>query len=138
MNLQASFKSGCTNVGIYTAIAYGQQTKRIMVHKCTPVDPVSASDRLRLNVVQHATELHEPHLIPFLESFDVSPGHLMLAADGARWHKGPGNTKLCKDSGYSLLPWPPNSPDLNPIENLWAIVKCRIRSEERRVGKECA
>ena len=44
-------------------------------------------------------------------------------ADGASWHKGPENTKLRKDSGYSLLPWPPNSPDLNSIENLWATVK---------------
>ena len=126
-NLQASFKSGRTNVGIYAAIAYGRRTKLIMVRKRTPAERVSASDRLGLNAVQYATELHETHLIPFLESFDVSPDHLMLAADGARWHKGPENTKLREDSGYSLLPWPPNSPDLNPIKNLWAIVKCRLR-----------
>ena len=57
-NLKASFKSGRTNVGICAAIAYGRQTKLIKVHKCTPAEHVSATDRLGLNAAQYATELH--------------------------------------------------------------------------------
>ena len=134
-NLQASFNSERTNVGIYAAIAYGRQTKLIMVRKRTPAERVSATDRLGLNAVQYATEFHEPHLIPFLESFEVSPDHLMLVVDGASWHKGPENTKLRKDSGYSLPSWPPNSPDLNPIKNLWVTVKRRLREMWAETGR---
>ena len=31
-------------------------------------------------------------------------------------------------NNISNLSWPGNSPDINPIENLWAIVKKRLRS----------
>ena len=29
-----------------------------------------------------------------------------------------------------VLEWPGNSPDLNPIENLWSIVKTRLRKQD--------
>jgi hypothetical protein len=29
--------------------------------------------------------------------------------------------------GVKTLPWPGNSPDLNPIENLWMCIKYRLR-----------
>ena len=32
------------------------------------------------------------------------------------------------ERGIRLLPWPPSSPDANPIENLWSLVKRRLKS----------
>ena len=40
-------------------------------------------------------------------------------------------TKFFADNDIRVLEWPGNSPDLNPIENLWAIIKQRLR------GKDC-
>ena len=34
------------------------------------------------------------------------------------------------DNGINVLPWPGNSPNLNPIENLWSIVKTRLRNHD--------
>ena len=29
-----------------------------------------------------------------------------------------------------VIEWPVNSPDINPIENLWAIIKPRLKKED--------
>ena len=50
---------------------------------------------------------------------DGAPGH--RAASTKTWHA---------KNGINLLPdWPGNSPDLNPIENLWSEMKNRLRDE---------
>lgn len=37
---------------------------------------------------------------------------------------------LKQDLGICSLPWPGNSPDLNPIENLWAIMGRKINAKK--------
>ena len=55
--------------------------------------------------------------------------------DNAPSHAANANTKFLAKKEISvskLMQWPPVSPDLNPIENLWAIVKKSIYDGDKQ------
>ncbi len=47
--------------------------------------------------------------------------------DFAPAHTAKGTKSWFNDLGVTVLDWPANSPDLNPIDNLWGIVKRKMR-----------
>uniref|UniRef100_A0A8C4S3M1 Osteoclast-stimulating factor 1 n=1 Tax=Erpetoichthys calabaricus TaxID=27687 RepID=A0A8C4S3M1_ERPCA len=59
----------------------------------------------------------------FIFQQDLAPAHSAKAT--STWFK---------DHGIPVLDWPANSPDLNPIENLWGIVKRKITGSESDGG----
>jgi transposase len=55
-------------------------------------------------------------------SRQVAPGaHAVVTLDGAGWHQTGG--KLRVPDNISLLPLPPYSPELNPVENVWQFLR---------------
>ncbi len=66
------------------------------------------------------TEAMNLHLAEI--STQVTPGaHAVLTLDGAGWHQTGGKLKL--PDNISLLPLPPYSPELNPVENIWQFLR---------------
>ena len=42
-----------------------------------------------------------------------------------------------EDHGVEVLPWPANSPDLNPIKNLWGLMERRMSKERPKRTQRC-
>jgi len=58
---------------------------------------------------------------------ELPPGHTIIL-DNASFHKSPLTRQLIESAGCNLLFLPPYSPDFNPIENWWAVLKSKIRT----------
>jgi len=56
----------------------------------------------------------------------LTPGHVIIM-DNAAFHKSDDTRILIENAQCQLLFLPPYSPDLNPIENVWANIKAFIR-----------
>ena len=66
--------------------------------------------------------------LPSTDLFMTSEnGPFILMQDNAKPHVSKKTLKVLKKNHIRTLEWPPRSPDLNPIENLWAIIDKKIR-----------
>ncbi len=71
-------------------------------------------------------EILEHFMLPSADKL-YGDADFIFQQDLAPAHTAKGTKSWFNDHGVTVLDWPANSPDLNPIENLWSIIKRKMR-----------
>lgn len=104
-------------------ISHRSFVRRILLWGCISIDGVGPLVVLRGTMTASKySKILQDHIIPFKEMI------FSLQHDNAPSHKAAEVQKLLKNNDITTMDWPPYSPDLNPIENVWSVLKRKLNA----------
>ncbi|KAJ1179529.1 hypothetical protein NDU88_004763 [Pleurodeles waltl] len=100
------------------------------------VGPFRVEDGVKLNSQSYCQFLEDTFFKQWYRKKSASfKKNMIFMQDNAPSHASKYSTAWLARKGIkegNLMTWPPCSPDLNPIENLWSIIKCEIYKEGKQ------
>lgn len=99
------------------------------------IGPFKVDDGVKLNSENYCKLLQSVFFPWYNRKSRVFKKNVVFMHDNAPSHASKATTAFLAKKGLSgktLMTWPPSSPDLNPIENLWALLK----KELYKAGKQ--
>ena len=77
--------------------------------------------------VTYITALRRDNLLPFLKTLPLNlKCDFIFQQDNAAIHTAKITKEWFKEQAFTVIEWPPNSPDMNPIEHLWHVLKAAL------------
>ena len=125
------------NPGGFKWVKDGEQQNYVAGHnrgrKVNVWGAISHKGKLTLQVFEENlnTEVYLNILSDMLpEMRQINNKKNRLQMDNAKVHWPINALKFYKENNLGLIDWPPNSPDLNPIENVWAYLKSKLSDQK--------
>lgn len=123
-----SLDEACFYVGDHPKRGWSLKGKRLSIQsgkslrrtKFTLLMAVSCSGIVGYEILDHNCK--KPDFVKFINSLDAPPGSTILL-DNVRFHHSKETLDVATSKGFRLLFTPPYSPKMNPIENVFGVLK---------------
>jgi len=113
-NLVLTFKSGCVLTMVWGSFFGNKKGSLVVFPPC------------QHKAVEFIEKIYKKHLIPFLTRVNLNH-HLTLMEDNSPIQNACASKAFLAEKSIRKIEWPAQSPDLNPLENVWFILKSNIQ-----------
>ena len=116
-NIAYTFSSGTISCSVWGGIAGTQKTNLVFLSKGTTMNK-----DLYLDVLKH-------QVLPFMTENNIA----IFMQDNAPCHTSKLTKGWLDQQNFLTMKWPPYSPDLNPIEHIWAWIKALLHKKKGHI-----